>query len=64
MAATEIPVNDFVLKQKGIDAVNNELEAMTTKSFGGMLPRLIKMTPREEEMYSDPNQWHSRQCSS
>jgi hypothetical protein len=27
---------------------------MTTKSFGGMLPRLIKMNPKEEGMYSDP----------
>jgi hypothetical protein len=54
MATTEIPVNEFVRSQKGIDAVNKELEAMTTKSFGGMRPRLIKMTPEEAAKYSDP----------
>ena len=54
MAATEIPVQKFVRSQKGIDAVNLEVTAMTTKSFGGMCPRLIGMTEEERKEFSDP----------
>ena len=54
MAATEIPVQEFVRNQKGIDAVNLEVTAMTTKSFGGMCPRLIAMTEEERKEFSDP----------
>ena len=53
MAATEIPVRDFVLDQNGKDAVNLEIAAMTTKSFGGMRPRLIKMTAEEASTFND-----------
>ncbi len=35
MAANEIPVKEFVLQQKGIDAVQLELEAMTTNTPNG-----------------------------
>ena len=54
MAATEIPVKEFVLEQKGKDAVKLEIDAMNTKSFGGMRPRLIKMTAEEAAPYANP----------
>ena len=61
MGAAEIPVDTFVQTAQGRAAVQKEIDAMTTKCFGGMKPRLIPMTDAESAKYRDP---HSREFKS